>query len=131
MKSICQVVLPLDLGILISKEDSVFKVAEICEELDYAVENLLYNAIKDYYLCPDGRKLKFRRESTKTTENGYSISTRYYSNDKCGRCPHREKCHKSKNGYRTIMEFCFICLKRLIFALLPLISAVLRAFFLL
>ena len=68
----------------------------------YAVENLLYNAIKDYYLCPDGRKLKFRRESTKTTENGYSISTRYYSNDKCGRCPHREKCHKSKNGYRTI-----------------------------
>ena len=30
-----QVVLPLDLGILITKEDSVFKVAEICEELDY------------------------------------------------------------------------------------------------
>jgi hypothetical protein len=28
------------------------------------------------------------------------------------------------------MEFCFICEKQLIFALLPLISAVLRAFFL-
>jgi hypothetical protein len=29
----------------------------------------------------------------------------------------------------SAMEFCFICPKRLIFALLPLISAVLRAFF--
>ena len=68
----------------------------------YAVENMAYNAKKDEYTCPDGRKLKFRRESKKTTENGYVVSTRYYSNDKCGRCPHREKCHSSKNGYRTV-----------------------------
>ena len=68
----------------------------------YAVENMTYNEGKDEYTCPDGRKLKFRRESTKTTENGYVVSTRYYSNDKCGRCPHRDKCHSSKNGYRTV-----------------------------
>lgn len=68
----------------------------------YAVENMAYNAKKDEYTCPDGRKLKFRRESKKTTENGYVVSTRYYSNDKCGRCPHRGKCHSSKNGYRTV-----------------------------
>lgn len=68
----------------------------------YAVENMEYNAAKDEYTCPDGRKLKFRRESTKTTENGYTISTRYYSNDKCGRCPHRDRCHSSKNGHRTV-----------------------------
>ena len=61
-----------------------------------------YNAKKDEYTCPDGRKLKFKREITKTTENGYTVSTRYYSNDKCGRCPHRNKCHKSKAGYRTV-----------------------------
>ena len=67
----------------------------------YAVENMAYNAKRDEYTCPDGRKLKFKRESKKTTENGYTVSTRYYSNDKCGRCPHREKCHSSKNGYRT------------------------------
>ena len=30
-----QVVLPLDLGICIPKGDFVFKVAEICESLDY------------------------------------------------------------------------------------------------
>ena len=68
----------------------------------YAVENMTYNEGKDEYTCPDSRKLKFRRESTKTTENGYVVSTRYYSNDKCGRCPHRDKCHSSKNGYRTV-----------------------------
>ena len=68
----------------------------------YAVENLKYDAKRDEYTCPNGRKLKFKRESIKTTENGYTVSTKYYSNDKCGRCPHRDKCHKSKNGYRTI-----------------------------
>ena len=68
----------------------------------YTVENMEYNAKKDEYTCPNGRKLKFRKESTKTTENGYTVSTKYYSNDKCGRCPHRDKCHKSKKEYRTI-----------------------------
>ena len=68
----------------------------------YAVENMKYNANKDEYTCPGGRKLKFRRESTKITENGYTVSTRYYSNDRCGRCPHRDKCHKSRADYRTV-----------------------------
>ena len=68
----------------------------------YTVENMDYNAKRDEYTCPNGRKLKLRNESRKTTENGYTISTKYYSNDKCGRCPHRDKCHKSKNGYRTV-----------------------------
>ena len=68
----------------------------------YTVENMEYNAKRDEYTCPDGRKLKFRGESVKTTENGYTISTKYYSNDKCGRCPHRDKCHKSKAGYRRM-----------------------------
>ena len=68
----------------------------------YAIENMAYNEAKDEYTCPDGRKLKFKRETKKITENGYTVSTRYYRNDRCGRCPHREKCHSSKNGYRTV-----------------------------
>ena len=68
----------------------------------YTVENMAYNEAKDEYTCPDGRKLKFKRETQKTTENGYTVSTRYYSNDKCGRCPHRNQCHSSKNGYKTV-----------------------------
>ena len=42
----------------------------------YTVENMEYNAKRDEYTCPNGRKLKFRRESKKTTENGYTISTK-------------------------------------------------------
>ena len=38
----------------------------------YTVENMEYNAKRDEYTCPNGRKLKFRRESKKTTENGYT-----------------------------------------------------------
>ena len=68
----------------------------------YSVENMAYDPKKDEYTCPDGRKLKFRRESKKTTENGYVVATRYYSNDKCGRCPHKNKCHRSQKGYRTV-----------------------------
>lgn len=68
----------------------------------YAVENMAYNEKRDEYTCPGGRKLKFKREKTKTTANGYTVSTRYYSNDSCGRCPHKDKCHRSKNGYRTV-----------------------------
>lgn len=68
----------------------------------YSVENMAYDPKKDEYTCPYGRKLKFRWESKKTTENGYVVATRYYSNDKCGRCPHKNKCHKSQKGYRTV-----------------------------
>ena len=35
MRDKSQVVMPLNLGIRIAKDDFVFKVAEICEELDY------------------------------------------------------------------------------------------------
>ena len=73
-----------------------------CKANPYTVENMEYNAKKDEYTCPDGRKLKYKYTSKKITESGYEIETKYYSNDKCGRCPHRAKCHKSKNSYRTV-----------------------------
>ena len=68
----------------------------------YVADNMPYSPKKDEYTCANGRKLKFRYERTRTTENGYSITTKYYSNDKCGRCAHRAECHKSKKDYRTI-----------------------------
>ena len=68
----------------------------------YSAENMRYDERRDEYICPDGRRMKFLRESVRTTENGYTVSTRYYQNEKCGRCPHRGKCHRSKKGYRTM-----------------------------
>ena len=68
---------------------------------------VLYPFLEPWHLSlwghlPHFSLLKFKRETQKTTENGYTVSTRYYSNEKCGRCPHRDKCHSSKNGYRTV-----------------------------
>ena len=133
-----QVVLPLDLGICIPDGDFVFKVAEICESLDYtelfntylrawrkvnpitmfeilvfAYMNRKFSSREIESLCKTDIRFMWLLNgepapsastiaSTKTTENGYTISTKYYSNNKCGRCPHRDKCHKSKTGYRTI-----------------------------
>ena len=68
----------------------------------YTAENMIYNAKKDEYICPNERKLKFQKSSTETTENGYTVSIKYYSNETCGRCPHKGKCHKAKNGHRTM-----------------------------
>ncbi len=68
----------------------------------FTAESMPYNAKRDEYTCPYGRKLKLQRERIKTTENGYEIKTKYYCNDKCGRCPYRAKCNRSKNEYKTI-----------------------------
>ena len=53
MRNKSQVVIPLDLEICIPKEDFVFKVAE----------NMRYDERRDEYICPDGRRMKFLRES--------------------------------------------------------------------
>jgi hypothetical protein len=67
----------------------------------YTVENMEYNAKRDEYTCPNGRKLKFRRESKKTTENGYTISTKYYSiAPACRETKARDSSHEICNGTR-------------------------------
>ena len=68
----------------------------------YAVENLPYDAEKDEFTCVKGEKLVFCGEGKKTTVNGYETGIRYYSNSSCEGCEHYGKCHKSKNGYRTV-----------------------------
>lgn len=68
----------------------------------FSVENMAYNEKKDEYTCPDGRKLKFVKEEKSTTENGYEVIKKHYANERCGRCPHKGKCHRSKKGYRSI-----------------------------
>ncbi len=68
----------------------------------FTAESMPYNEKRDEYTCPYGRKLKLQNERIKTTENGYEITTKYYCNEKCGRCPHRAKCNKSKKPYKTL-----------------------------
>ncbi len=44
----------------------------------------------------------FKRYGFNEKQNGYEIKTKYYCNEKCGRCPHRAKCNKSQNAYKTL-----------------------------
>jgi hypothetical protein len=52
MREKSQVVLPLNLGIRIPKDDFVFKVVEICEELDYTELYKTYVRMRNGQLKP-------------------------------------------------------------------------------
>lgn len=69
---------------------------------EFKVENLKYNADINSYICKNGQELKYIYTQTTKSANGYKIQKEVYRNESCAGCPHREKCHKSKNDYRTI-----------------------------
>lgn len=69
---------------------------------EFRVENLKYNSDTNSYNCKSGQELKYIYTQTTKSANGYEIQKDIYRNESCAGCPYREKCHKSKNDYRTI-----------------------------
>lgn len=69
---------------------------------EFRVENMEYNADKDCFICKNGQELKNTGVKERKTANGYMVQKTQYQNESCVGCPYREKCHKSKNAYRTI-----------------------------
>jgi transposase len=65
------------------------------------VENLYYNAEKDYYICPMGQKMLPISTAWKKTELGYQYEVTTYQACNCSSCPLRGACHKQK-GNRQI-----------------------------
>ena len=61
-----------------------------------------YNKETNSYICKNGQELKYIYTQTTKSANGYEIQKEVYRNESCVSCPYREKCHKSKNDYRTI-----------------------------
>ena len=68
----------------------------------YRVENLIYDEIRDYFTCPNGKRLNHAYDGTRKTENGYEVVKSYYICESCEGCPHREKCYKGKYENRKI-----------------------------
>lgn len=62
----------------------------------FRVENLYYNAQDDYFVCPMGQHLTYRRTAKTTSKNGYHSSVRIYQAQRCEGCPLRGVCHKAK-----------------------------------
>ena len=79
----------------------ISKTRKYCND-EFRVENMEYNQEENCYICKNGQELKYIYTQTSKSSNGYEIKKEVYRNENCSGCPYREKCHKSKNNYRTI-----------------------------
>lgn len=59
-------------------------------------ENMQYDEQEDCYTCAEGRKLKFRRESTQLDKQGRFQTMAFYRCENCADCKHRTECCKAK-----------------------------------
>lgn len=67
----------------------------------YSANNFIYYKEKDYYICPNGEFLYYKKTSHKKTETGYLQEIKEYQCNFCGDCTLREFCTTSKYG-RTL-----------------------------
>ena len=71
-------------------------------ENPFLVENMFYNAEKDFYVCPMGRHLEFAYKKEDTSDLGYISTKSVYISRNCLRCHLRGMCYKGKIDRRTI-----------------------------
>ena len=68
----------------------------------YRIENMSYNKKRDEFTCVGGNRLYYVSSKKETTANGYEIEQKTYRTKSCKDCPHREKCYKGQQDYKTI-----------------------------
>jgi transposase len=66
----------------------------------FRVDNLSYDAEKDEYICPAGRRLLYQGTRAIRTENGYLTKKRIYQAQDCAGCPVRKQCTRSQDNRR-------------------------------
>ena len=71
-------------------------------ENPFLVENMFYNAEKDFYVCPMGQHLEFAYKKEDTSDLGYISTKSVYISRNCSKCPLRGMCYKGKIDRRTI-----------------------------
>lgn len=66
-------------------------------------ENMSYDAVRDVYLCKDGKELLFEKIKREKTASGYVRETRIYACHECNGCIYKSRCiHGNNSG--TPME---------------------------
>lgn len=65
-------------------------------------ENFGYDEPTDTYICPDNRRLRFKRLQQEKNKNGYLSNSRHYECENCEACPLSLACRKSQTTPRTI-----------------------------
>lgn len=67
----------------------------------HQIQNLYYNELEDYFICPMGQKMRPVRKEIKKSSQGYSYEVHIYQATNCSMCPLRGACHKQQ-GNREI-----------------------------
>lgn len=55
-------------------------------------EKFRYDRIKDVYICPSGKELRFKCESRRTTATGYKNKSKTYISEDCSNCLYKKDC---------------------------------------
>ena len=71
----------------------------------FRVENLPYDREKDEYICPAGKRLRYRYDIGRTTDNGYRSKRRIYECEDCTGCDLRSQCTRSEGNRRIEVGF--------------------------
>jgi len=70
--------------------------------------NWKYLEQDDCFICPNGRKVRFKKYQNKKNQSGYEQSFKIYECEDCTDCPMKEKCTKAKGNrqvhWNTIFE---------------------------
>jgi transposase len=61
-------------------------------------ENMIYHASCDEYECANGRRLKFKEEKNKKSNNGFPYTIRRYECESCADCSLSQICKKAKGN---------------------------------
>ena len=64
------------------------------------VENLYYNTVQDFFICPMGQKMEAIGSSKRTSDLGYEYEVTHYQATNYTGCPLRGACHKQKGNRR-------------------------------
>ena len=71
-------------------------------------KNWTYREQDDYFICPNGRKVTFRKYQNKKNRSGYVQSFKIYECEDCADCPLKAKCTKAKGNrqvhWNTVFE---------------------------
>jgi transposase len=61
----------------------------------FLVQNLYYNELENFFVCPMGQKLEHAGKGKRKSTNGFISQVDYYEAMRCQGCPLRGMCHKS------------------------------------
>lgn len=61
-------------------------------------ENMPYDAGKDEYTCPNGKKLRAVYTGKRTSKSGFESEITYYECESCEGCPHKKNCTRAKGS---------------------------------